>query len=366
MKRSAQLRQKAAFSILFLMGGNLLIGGSYRAEQDTWISLLITSLILILWGLVLARISVLCPGQDIFALLKTFPGWIAYPLIAVVTIYCFSQSALTIRAYAGFVHIVSLPNTSILVLLALTCLTIWYLLGREDTALLRFSYMALIPIVFIIFMLFAFLVPMFRMESVFPVFYKNTGDVLLCSAENLAFPFGNAFLLLGLSYCPENPKGERATWLWITGISCVLSLIIVIQNLLLLGGRLADVLDFPYNFAASLVNVGDFFSRIEVFSSLFFFLSAIVRSSYFMRSVSIGIRSFVSIKTQSIALPLIFLLCGYSAVAFDNTNSVFNYLQIFPYIALPLQFGLPLILWGVCEYRLRHRRVRSFPPVRTL
>lgn len=355
---TADLRQKVAFSVLFLMGANLLIGSSYRAEQDTWISMLIASAILILWSLVLSKISCLCPGKDIFDLSKMLPKWIGYPIIGIVTFYCFSQAAITLRVYAGFVHIVSLPNTDILILLALISVTVLFFLSGEDQTLYRFSYMTALPIVFIIFLLFAFLFQMFRLENIFPIFYNNTTDVLYCAAENFAFPFGNAFLLLGLSFYPNNPKKERKTWIWIAIISSVLSLLVVLQNILLLGGKLSDALDFPLNFAASLVNVGDFFSRIEVFSSLFFFLSAIVRSVYLMKLVSRGIRNLIPVETKPIAFPLLLFLCGYSAIAFDNTNSVFNYLQIFPYIALPLQFGFPLILFWICKHRNRKQEQR--------
>ena len=356
MNSNPKLRQKGAFAILFLMGANLLIGSSYRAEQDTWISMSITSAIMILWVLVLSKISILFPGKDIFALLKLFPKWISYPLIAIVTFYCFSQAVITLRVYSGFVHIVSLPNTSILILLALICLIVLFFLQKEDSMLYRFSYLTLIPIVILVVMLFVLLAPLFRVENIFPIFYKNTKDVLYCTAENIAFPFGNAFLLLGLSFSPENKKMEQKTWLWVAIVSLSLSFIVVLQNLLLLGGPLADKLDFPYNFAASLVNVGDFFSRIEVFSSLFFFLSAIVRSAYLMKLVLKGISNLIPIQKNHFAFPLLLLLCGYSAIAFDNTNSVFNYLQVFPYIALPLQFGLPLVIWCFCKKERKNKK----------
>lgn len=351
MNPSPKARQNGSFAILFLMGANLLIGSSYRAEQDTWISMLITSAILVLWMLFLSKISVQYPGKDIFDLLKMIPKWIGYPMIGIITFYCFSQAVITLRVYAGFVHIVSLPNTDILILLALISLTVYFFLFQEDIMLYRFSYIAIIPIVFIVFLLFVFLFQMFRAENIFPIFYHNTADVLYCTAENLAFPFGNAFLLLGLSFYPNEPKKEQKAWVWIAVISSVISLLVVLQNILLLGGKLSNTLDFPLNFSASLINVGDFFSRIEVFSSLFFFLSAIVRSAYLMKLVSRGIRSLIPAEEKFIVFPLILLLCGYSAIAFDNTNSVFNYLQVFPYFALPLQFCVPLILFWFCRKR---------------
>lgn len=362
MKISPELRQKFSFSVLFLMGANLLIGSSYRAEQDTWISMLFVSVILILWSLLFARISILHPGKDIFALLKLLPKWISTPLICIVTFYCFSQAAITLRVYAGFVHIASLQNTDILIILIFISLSVLFFLYKENGMLYRFSYLTAIPIVFIVFLLFAFLFPTFRSENLFPVFYNNTQDVLICTVENLAFPFGNIFLLFGINFCPDDEARERKVWSWVTIVSCALSLVVVLQNILLLGGKLSYTLDFPLNFSASLVNVGDFFSRIEVFASLFFFLSAIVRSSYLTKLVSRGIETVVSVNSKAIALPLATVLCGYSAVAFNNTNSVFNFLKIFPYFALPLQFGLPILLWFLCErYSKKQKKYSSEP-----
>lgn len=356
MTKAPHLRQTAAFSVLFLMGANLLIGCSYRAEQDSWISALIAMAVLVLWSLVLARISALCPGQNIFDLVRQFPGWLRYPFWAILTVYCFSQAALTVRAYAGFAHIVSLKNTDIIVILALTCLTILFFLNREDRTLYQFSYVSAIPIVFIIFLLFCLLAPRYRTEALFPILYDNTKDLIVCSVENLTFPFGNAFLLLGVISFPGEPKKERNTWLSVTAIAGILSLIVVFQDLLLLGGKLAKIIDFPYNFSSSLINVGDFFSRVEVFSSLFFFLSAIVRSAYFMKLTSRGIRAMAPAKPKAIAFPLAALLCGYAAIVFKNTDSLFNYLQIFPYLAIPLQFGLPLAIWIACEVRAKRAK----------
>lgn len=357
-----RIRQTVSFSVLFLMGANLLIGCSYSAEQDSWISLLISIGVLILWGLVLARISVLNPGKDIFGLLTLFPKWLRYFFTMVIAVYCFGQAAWTVRTYAGFARMVSLRNTELIVILVLTCLSIWFFMNREDVVLHRFSYVVFLPIVGIMFLIFLLLVPMFRTEQLFPVLYDNTKEVFVCSLENLSFPFGNAFLLLGLISFPDQPKKERNTWITICAVAGGLSLLIVFQDLLLLGGKLASVLDFPYNFSTSLVNVADFFSRLEVFASLFFFLSAIFRSAYMLKLVSRGIRSLISVPPKSIALPLAALLCGYASIVFESTDEVFNYLSVFPYFAIPIQFGLPISLWICSEVREKKRKNQeNFP-----
>lgn len=357
MKIHAELRQKFAFSVLFLMGPNLLIGCSYRARQDTWIALAAVTVLMVLWGFVLAKIEITHPGKDVFELVKSLPKLFVKPMILILTVFCIGQAALTLRTYSGFVHVVSLPNTGILVLLALSCTVIYWFLQRDRKTLLRFSYLSVIPIVFIVLLLFLFLIPAFRTENLFPVAYRNTENTLYCTVENLAFPFGNAFLLLGLNHACDKPKRERLFYFFVMLAAGGISLIIVLQNILLLGGALSDGLDFPYNFAASLVNVGDFFSRIEVFSSLFFFLSAIVRTAYLADLARKGICSLISADSNKIALPFVFFLFAYSAVAFDNTNSVFNYLQIFPFVAIPLQFLFPLLIL-MCSVMKNRRRGR--------
>lgn len=348
-------RQKYLFSVLFLMGANLLLGGSYRAKQDSWISLLIAVVALVLWGLVLFRISKIRPNCDVFDLLHVFPTWIARSISFILTVYCFSQGVITLRTYGGFAKIVSLQNTDLIFLLIMLCLSVYFFLKHDDAVLYRFAYVSMLPIILIVFLLFFLLLPMFRSESLYPIAYDNTENIIIGAAECLAFPFGNAIFLLGLFGEEKDGAVSAATWVSICGFAGVLSLIIMLQNILLLGGKLASDLNFPYNFSTSLVNLGDFFSRLEVFASLFFFLSAIVRSAFFIKKAAKGLKTTFSVKEKSLALPLTAFLCGYGLVVFDNTNSVFNYLQIFPYFALPLQFALPCILWIVLEWKAVHK-----------
>ena len=356
MNGTALMRHRILFAVLFLMGANLLIGGSYRARQDSWISLLIAVVLLVLWGIVLARISVLRPGETVFDLLYLFPDSVRFVLTGLLVLYCFGQSAITIRTYAGFARVVSLQNTDLFVPIALLCLSVAFFLRRDDGVLFRFSYVVSLPIIFIIILLFCLLLNMFRTELLYPIYYQNTENVLLCAADNLSFPFGNAFLLLGLLYDPKDAENTRPSWL----ISCIsagaLSLLIVLQNLLLLGGDLAEDLNFPYNFSTSLVNLADFFSRLEVFTSLFFFLSAVVRASFCLKMAVRGINSIVPIESKALGFSMVFLLCGYCLIMFENTNSVFGFLEIFHIIALPLQFVLPALLWLCVEFRARKER----------
>lgn len=355
MNETPLRRQRILFSVLFLMGANLLLGGSYRALQDSWISLLIAVGILLLWGAVLARLSVLCPGKDIADLLSMFPSPVKKILEILLAVYCFGQAAVTVRTYAGFARVVSLPNTDLFYLLALFSLASVYFLRRDRVYLLRFSYGVVIPIVFIIVLIFVLLLPLFRGELLYPILYDNVENIAVCSAENLSFPFGNAFLLLGILTEPKEKGKTYASWFLGCGLAGILSLLIMMQNLLLLGGRLAENLNFPYNFSTSLVNVSDFFSRLEVFASLFFFLSAVVRSSYCLKLTQKLIANLCSAEERGLGFPLAFLLCGYCLVMYDNTNAVFGFLEIFPIIAMPIQFILPSILWLCAELRARRR-----------
>ena len=352
MRKTPRTRQITLFSILFLMGANLLIGCSYRARQDSWISLLFSICGLLVWAAVLARISQLCPNSDILDLLRSFPKVLSVPLTALVVCYCFGQAVLIVRTYAGFAQMISLQNTDLAVILLLLCLSVWFFLKREDGVLYRFSYVASLPVFGLIVLVFLLLLPKFRTELLFPVFYKNTDNVIRCSLENITFPFGNAFLLLGLLSFPDR-KANRRAWLSVCGIAGGLSLVILCQDLLLLGGTLGASLDFPYNFSTSLINVSDFFSRLEVFSSLFFFLIAIVRCSYLMKFVSKGVGQLTHVSMQSVSLPLVLFLGAYSLVAFRNTDGVFRYLSVFSFFAPFLQFGLPLILWIRAEISVR-------------
>lgn len=351
----AETRQRFAFASVFLLGANLLVGSSYHAEQDSWISAAAAGSILILWGIVLWRISRLAPGEDVVTLLKHFSKFPRIFLTIAVGIYCLSQGALILRAYAGFAQAVSLPRTDLFFLLLLSCGAVFALLRREDRILYRFSYLSALPILVTVLLLFFFLIPHFRSELLRPILYQNTPRVMVGAVENLSYPFGNAFLLLGVLSFPESNRKEGVTWLLSCCSAGILSLLIVLQNLMLLGGRLCSSLEFPNNFAASVVNVGDFFSRVEVVAALVFYLSAILRTAFFMKTAARAVGSLIPVPATELSLPLSALLLGYSSILFRNTDSLFHYLEIFPFVALPLQFGLPLILWILLEIRARKK-----------
>lgn len=352
MSDGMPLRHGVSFGALFLFGANLLTGGSYCGEQDSWISMSIALLLLLLWSAFLLRISRLSPGMDVVDLMSLIPSPLRLFFTFAVGWYCFSQAAVILRTYAGFSRIVSLANTDIIFLTLLSSVAIWYFLRRDFNVLFRFSFVALLPILFLVFLIFLLLIPQFRTELLFPVLYRNGSDVAFGVMESFSFPFGNAFLLLGF-LGSENRRESRFAWRTSVFIAGLISLLIVFQNLLLLGGKLAADLNFPYNFSTSLVNVADFFSRLEVFASLFFYLSAIVRSAFFVKITAKCIGSLCRVEERILALPVAAALCGYSLVLFDNTNSVFRYLRIFPYLALPLQIFLPFLLWIFLERRRR-------------
>ena len=342
-------RQRILFSVLFLMGANLLLGGSYRAKNDSWISLLVAIALLLLWGLILARISVLYPEKDIFDLLHLFPKIPRKILTVFLIVYCFGQSAVTVRTYAGFAHMVSLQNTDLFFPVAMFSLAMIFFLRNDTTVLLRYSYVATIPVILIIILLFFILFSGFRGELLYPIAYKNGTEIAAGAIENLSFPFGNAFLLLGILSERSAPNKTYGSWFVSCSVAGILSLLIMFQNLLLLGGELASNLNFPYNFSTSLVNVADFFSRLEVFASLFFFLSAVARSAFCLKLSEKGLATLFSIEEKTISVPFIAFFCGYCLIMFKNTNTVFNYLEIFPIFSIPLQFILPILLWLLAE-----------------
>lgn len=355
-EQSAQLRQSFAFVVLFLMGANFIQGGSFSAKQDSWLSTILSFLVLILWFCLLARISVLEPGKDVFTLLADLPGIVGKPLAFLLIFYCIDQAVLVLRAYAGFSRIISLQNTPLPVLLFFNFLILFLFLKQDERFLYRFSYVAFIVIVPCVVFLFSMLFSDFRPALLFPMLYKNMRNVTAGALNNLSYPLGNAFLLLGI-YRFRDGKQARKLFTLSSVVALILSLLIILQCIFLLGGNLSQALNFPYDFTATLINVADFFSRIEVFASLIFYLSVIVRAVYFVRKSISGVASVFSVDASSLRLPMTFLLFGYSCVLFTNTDSIFDYLSIFKYFSFPIQYGIPLMLWIVAE--VRHRKLKN-------
>lgn len=360
MISSPERRQRFLFSVLFLMGSNLLFGCSYRARQDSWISMLIAIVSLLFIALMLSRISRLHPNKDVFDLLSLGPRWIAAVFECLVSASCFGQAVLILKTYSGFAQIVSLHRTHPIVVILLIAGFALFFCKRDSALLFRFSYVAALPILFLILLVFFMLLPMFRGELLLPIAYQNTEAIALCAAENFSFPFGNITLLLGILSAKNGTGASGRLWISVAAVAGGLSLLILMQDLLLLGGDLSAALNFPYNFSTSLINVADFFSRLEVFTSLFFFLSAIVRCAFFLKTALRGFERLTKVSSRAIAVPFVSLAAAYALVAFSDIDSVFRYLELFPYVALPLQVALPIYLYILCNRAEKRNRKSAF------
>lgn len=351
-KDPVPLRQSASFCVLFLMGAFLIFGGSFRGGRDAWISLLIAGAGLLLWALVLARVTVLCPGKDLFGVMELLPRWLRLFFTVAVTVYCIEQTALILRSYAGFARIVSLPNTPVPILVFLCCVPIWMILRRDISFLCRFSWISALGVAGTVVFLFLSLIPRYDLSHLLPVLYRDTENVAVGALDEITYPFGNAFLLLGIIPFSD-PKRTRRFWLGASATAIALGFLIVFQCLLSVGGELSRTFQYPYDFTASLINIGNFFTRIEALASLVFFLSVVVRCVYFSFLAIRGIRTLAPRCTGDLSLPFVLFLGAYSCVIFANTDAVFDYLAVLRYVAPPLQYGFPFLLWALAEFRAK-------------
>ena len=113
-------RQMISIIILFTLGGVLVSGGSNESMNDAWLATIAAMLLILPVILMYCRIVSLYPEMDFFQIINEIFGKVFGKIIlALFTVYAFHVGTLTMRSFSEFLQVVSLPETSQLIILIL-------------------------------------------------------------------------------------------------------------------------------------------------------------------------------------------------------------------------------------------------------
>lgn len=356
-KETLSGRQLICLTGLFIIGSSSIIGNSGIAKRDTWVSMLLAILISVPLVLMYGRISTLYKDRNLFDILflvfgKT-AGWI---LSLVMTLYCFLLGTLVLRDFPEFVQTVSFQKTPKIIFALLVGLLCAYLarLGIRSFGMAGILFAVAVGAVLIL--TFLFLLPAMEVKNLQPVLTGPTYVVPLNAAKLFSTPFGETVLLLCL-FCNMKP-GQSKPRTFVLGLllggGCLV--VTVLRNILALGAGNFTSLYFPSYNAVSTINVGDFLQRMEVLVSSNMLLCDIVKIAVAIYAACLGTAKLLGIGDyRKLVVPVTWLMIALSMVAFKSTMEIFLWSPVYLYYTLPLQLGIPLILWIWAE---RHKRGR--------
>jgi spore germination protein KB len=151
----------------------------------------------------------------------------------------------------------------------------------------------------------------------------------------------------------KTTKSSYKVYLISLAIGGSIVLFIAIRNIMVLGGDNLGSVYFPSYTAISLINIGNFFERLEMTVSLVFILSGFFKISICLMAATKGIAKILGFKDHKVLVtPIALLMVNLAYLIYDNIMDMFEWAQeIWPYYAFPFQVIFPLIILIAVEIK---------------
>lgn len=339
MQDSKLLRLSHGVSIFvfFLLANVPVLSGYTPASYNIWISYLLSLVPVAILYFTYVKLCNLYPKKNIFEIFNTIYGNIAGKIFSVLYIlYALNLAVFNFRYNSEFVSVMALPNTPQIVLLLFFCIICFYIVYLGSKCLGRFcAYLLPITLVTIL----CFIVFSFNLHDYShfePIFVEDIPQILDSTFLTFSVPFGE--FVICLAFFPEIEKKKKGYKLLSLTfiISAIVLVLIMLNDLLVLGAPTMSRLYFPTYIAISLIDVS-FLSNVEVFSILVFLLAGIIKVSICVMVAYKGIE-FIFFKNKEpkfksvIIASLSFICCVVANFIFENTMQLFEIIGIYKYV----------------------------------
>ena len=328
--------------------------------QNAWIASAFSLICAIPVYLMYARINTLYPGNSIFfTAIKILGNFFGNIFIVLFSLYAFYFGAMSMGIFAGFNQVVSMPETSRMLTFVIFSGVCLYILKKGIGTLGNFASIASSVIIFLIILINILSINQWQPYYLFPIFQIKPstffGDVFLTGV----FPLGEAVILCTLFGFTEKSAKKPLLWgLFIGGFLLVLE---ILRSIAVLGPGTISLLYYPSYTATGVINIMDFFSRVEVTISVSFYVAQIIKVCICIYGVSSGIGSLLNCPSyKTLVLPITACMISLALILFRNTADCYDFLKAYKYYALFFQVAIPFVLWIFAEFsHLRDKRLAS-------
>lgn len=340
--------------IFFEFGSTIIVGLSFEARQDAWISILIG----MVGGLILYSIYTSLyktfPNQTLTSYVSTLLGNVMGRFVAIAYImYFFYLSARVLRDFCSLLVITVLEETPLIIVMILFSILIIFAASLGVETISRTSEI-FFPIVMISgwsLILFVYLNGIPQVENLQPPIENGWWFVIdKAIPKTITFPFGEliAFTML----FPFLKKEEKIGRLGVKAI-IVSAISLVIVNLTILaslGVDLALYSTFPLLDTIAMINLFGIIQRLDPILIMIVVIVGFFKITIFFLAAFIGVTDVMpSLKKRNkvrLLLTLGGLLILVSLFMSDSyVEHIFVGLKIIPtYVHLPMQIIIPSIL----------------------
>lgn len=360
-KEAISPSQAFCLLVLFLFGSSALFNINDEVGQDSWISLLLGLVFALPIILLYSRLIKLFPGKDLFEIMKILFGKIAgRALIALMSWYALHLSALVLRNFSEFIKITVMFETPQLAIMIVMLLAIVYMAKSGIETMGRWS-LIIMPIVSSVILLTVVLsINKLDINNIRPFMEHSFGAIASNAFRFFSFPFAETVILLCIAGSFKRKESPYKLYMYSSFCGAAVLLIVILRNILLLNTSMGMADSFPSFTAVSVVEAGGFLARVEGSIATNLILAGIVKITACLVAAAKGTASLFGIQNyKSMISPIAVLSIALSLMIFRNTIQMVDFLDIYPFYAIPFQIIIPLLIWVVGEIKVHRMRAKD-------
>ncbi|HWS30432.1 MAG TPA: endospore germination permease [Clostridia bacterium] len=351
--------------ILFIIGSTVVIGVSTEARQDAWMTIMIAAAYAVPAVLMYGRLMKLYPEQGLYEIAEAAAGKVlGKVIIALFTWYAFHLGSLVLRNFVEFIQVNVLRETPRIAVMILIMSAVAYLTKSGPKAMGKFSLLFLTVLIVVVIV--TVLGSINQMEGYYmlPVLATDTAKLLEDGYNVFSFPLAETVLFLTAAASVRKEDSPYKIYLWSIFAASIILITIVIRNILILGPAMAGITYFPSYVAARIINIGEFFARIEGSISMNFIMSGVLKISVCLFAATTGIAKLAGITNfKRLILPVSMLMMALCEIVYANLMEMFAWLKIYRFYAAPFQIILPMLLWILAEIKAKKAARGELPAI---
>lgn len=351
--------------IMFICGSTVVLGVSTVAKQDAWLSIMIAVAYSMPMVLIYGRLMKLYPEQGLYDIIEAVAGKVLSTILIVLfTWYAFHLGSLVLRNFTEFIQVNVLRDTPRATMMILIMFTVVYLTKSGLITMGRFSMVTLFVLICVVIM--TVLGSINQMESYYmlPVFATNAVTLFEDGYSIFSFPLAETVLFLTAASAVRKEDSSYKIFIWSIFLASIILVSIVLRNILILGPAMLSASYFPSFVAARIINIGEFFARIEGFISINFIMSGVLKISVCLFAATTGIAKLAGISNfKRLLLPVSILMMALCEIVYTNMMEMFAWLKIYRFYAIPFQIILPMLLWILAEIKAKKKVKGELPAI---
>ncbi|MGM0876500.1 MAG: GerAB/ArcD/ProY family transporter [Bacillota bacterium] len=299
--------------MLFDMGTALVVSLGIMAEKDAWMAILLGGVGGLFLFFVYASLFRLYPELPLTGYMREILGkWIGCPIGLLYILFFLYGAARDVRDGGDLLVSSVLDQTPIIVINAVMVMSVAYVLNKGIEVLARTAQIFLVVLVILglLINLLLFFSGVVEINRLLPILGNGWDPVIKTSLkQTIEFPHGEliCFTML-LPYLNQPKKGVRAGFAAVLISGLILSYSSAL-NIAALGNDIVGRATFPLLHTVSLINIGEFIQRLDVFVVLTLIIGDFFKIAiFFYAGVIAAVDVFQIRDHRKLILPMGFLI----------------------------------------------------------